>query len=47
MLEPEILVVAVHWGVEYVLLENSILTQSLADFLVENGADLIVGGHPV
>ena len=41
----EILVVAVHWGVEYVLLENS-MQRSLADFLVENGADLIIGGHP-
>lgn len=41
----ELLVVAMHWGIEYVLLENGV-QRSLADFLVENGADLIIGGHP-
>lgn len=41
----EILVVAVHWGVEYVLLENS-MQRDLAEFLVDNGADMIIGGHP-
>ncbi len=41
----EILVVAMHWGVEYVLRENAV-QRSLADFLVEQGADLIIGGHP-
>lgn len=41
----EILVVTVHWGVEYVLLQNR-NQESLADFLIEEGADLIIGGHP-
>ncbi|MDE5874124.1 MAG: CapA family protein [Muribaculaceae bacterium] len=41
----EILVVAMHWGIEYVLLENGV-QRDLADFLVENGVDLIIGGHP-
>lgn len=41
----EILVVAMHWGVEYVLLENA-QQRSLADFLVDKGVDLIIGSHP-
>lgn len=41
----EIIVVCVHWGIEYVLLENA-SQRSLADFLVEQGADIIIGGHP-
>lgn len=41
----EILVVAMHWGIEYVLLENG-AQRSLADFLVDQGVDLIIGGHP-
>lgn len=41
----EILVVAVHWGVEYVLLQNK-NQEELADFLIDQGVDLIIGGHP-
>lgn len=41
----EIIVVAMHWGVEYVLLQNR-NQEELADFLVEQGVDLIIGGHP-
>lgn len=41
----EIVVVAVHWGVEYVLLPNR-NQEELADFLVDQGVDLIIGGHP-
>lgn len=41
----EIIVVAMHWGIEYVLLENNV-QRDLADFLIEEGADLIIGGHP-
>lgn len=41
----EIVTVAVHWGDEYHLIENS-SQRSLADFLVEEGVDLIIGGHP-
>lgn len=41
----EIVVVTVHWGVEYVLLQNRNQEQ-LADFLIDQGVDLIIGGHP-
>ncbi len=41
----EIVVVAVHWGVEYVLLPGA-AQKSLAQFLVDQGVDLIIGGHP-
>lgn len=41
----EIIVVAMHWGIEYVLIENGV-QRDLAQFLVDQGVDLIVGGHP-
>ncbi len=41
----EIVVVAMHWGVEYVLLPGEV-QKSLAKFLVDQGVDLIIGGHP-
>jgi len=41
----EILVVTVHWGVEYVLLQNR-NQEDLAQFIIDNGADLVIGGHP-
>ncbi|MDE6098015.1 MAG: CapA family protein [Muribaculaceae bacterium] len=41
----EAIVVAVHWGDEYRLLPNQ-SQKSLAKFLVEQGADLIIGSHP-
>lgn len=41
----EIVCVAVHWGDEYHLLENS-SQRLLSDFLVGQGVDLIIGGHP-
>lgn len=41
----EVICVAIHWGVEYVLLPNS-QQKALADFLTEEGVDLIIGGHP-
>lgn len=41
----EIIIVAMHWGIEYVLLENNV-QRNLADFLVDNGVDIIIGGHP-
>ncbi len=41
----EIVVVNMHWGIEYVLLENGV-QRSLADFLVAQGVDLIIGCHP-
>lgn len=41
----EIVTVCVHWGDEYKLLPNS-AQRSLSDFLVDSGADLIIGSHP-
>lgn len=41
----EIVCVTVHWGIEYVLNENA-SQRNLAKFLIDNGVDLIIGGHP-
>ena len=39
------LCVALHWGIEYKLLPND-EQQALAQYLVDRGVDLIIGGHP-
>ncbi len=41
----EIVVVTIHWGVEYVLIQNK-NQENIADFLINQGVDLIIGGHP-
>lgn len=41
----EIVCVAIHWGIEYVLLENQ-SQRDMAQFLKDQGVDLIIGGHP-
>lgn len=41
----EIVVVTVHWGVEYVLTQNR-NQENLAKFLLDQGVDLVIGGHP-
>lgn len=41
----ELIVVAIHWGIEYVLLENE-SQRSTADFLLNQGVDMVIGGHP-
>ncbi|MCM1436285.1 MAG: CapA family protein [Prevotella sp.] len=41
----ELIVVTVHWGIEYVLHENE-NQRSLAQFLIDQDVDLIIGGHP-
>lgn len=41
----EILVVAMHWGVEYVLLPGKPV-RDMAQFLVDQGVDVVLGGHP-
>lgn len=41
----EVLVVTMHWGIEYVLKENAI-QRDLASFLIDNGADMVIGSHP-
>ena len=44
-LNPDVICVNMHWGVEY---QNSPNTEQedLANFLFENGVDLILGSHP-
>lgn len=39
------LIVCVHWGDEYHLLENK-TQRDLAQFMLDNGVDVIIGGHP-
>lgn len=41
----ELIVVCMHWGVEYVLNENA-EQRRLAQFLIDQGVDMIIGGHP-
>ncbi|MBE6314401.1 MAG: CapA family protein [Bacteroidales bacterium] len=41
----ELIVVCMHWGVEYVLTENAEQRQ-LAQFLIDQGVDMIIGSHP-
>ncbi|MDE6560436.1 MAG: CapA family protein [Muribaculaceae bacterium] len=41
----EIIVVTMHWGIEYVLKENAI-QRDQAQFLIDNGADMVIGSHP-
>ena len=44
-LKPDIICVFMHWGEEYKLAPNN-TQKELADFLFENGVDLILGSHP-
>ena len=41
----EIVTVCIHWGNEYELLPSK-AQKSMADFLIEHGADMIIGSHP-
>lgn len=41
----ELIAVCVHWGEEYKLLPNA-SQKRLAEFLAEQGVELIIGGHP-
>jgi poly-gamma-glutamate synthesis protein (capsule biosynthesis protein) len=41
----DLIAVMIHWGVEYQNAPNSYQTE-LAEFLVAQGADLVLGGHP-
>lgn len=43
--QPDVICVFMHWGVEYVTKENK-SQDELADYLFENGVDIILGGHP-
>ena len=42
---PDVICVSMHWGTEYKLQPNTEQT-NLADYLFENGADIILGSHP-
>ena len=44
-LKPDVICVSMHWGIEYKIKQNS-EQEALADFLFENGADIILGSHP-
>lgn len=41
----DVLIVMIHWGVEYVAFPNN-MQKSTANNLVNSGADIIVGNHP-
>ena len=42
---PDLICVSMHWGNEYELVPNN-TQKDLADFLFQNGADIIFGSHP-
>lgn len=42
---PDIICVSMHWGIEYQTKQNK-EQETLADFLFENGVDIILGSHP-
>ena len=41
----DVICVSMHWGNEYKVVQNS-TQEDLADFLFENGVDIILGSHP-
>lgn len=41
----ELIVAMPHWGVEYVLTENA-HQRDMAQFMIDEGVDMIIGGHP-
>lgn len=43
--DADFICMVLHWGTEYMLLPEKSQTE-LADFLVEQGVDLIIGSHP-
>lgn len=44
-MEPDLIAVIMHWGIEYKLKQNGYQEQ-LNTWLKEQGADLVLGGHP-
>lgn len=42
---PDLICVSMHWGIEYQTTPNT-EQKKWADFLFENGADIIIGNHP-
>ena len=43
-LDTDLIAVMIHWGIEYQLTENA-YQDEVADYLIKNGADLILGSH--
>ena len=43
--KPHFIIVVMHWGIEYQLQENAD-QRRIAQFLIRNGADLVIGSHP-
>ncbi|MEY8386494.1 CapA family protein [Oscillospiraceae bacterium 38-13] len=43
-LDPDLIAVMIHWGAEYQTVQNA-SQEHVADFLFQNGADIILGGH--
>ena len=43
-LDADLIAVMIHWGIEYQTTQNTYQDQ-VADFLIQNGADLILGSH--
>ena len=44
-LEPDLIAVMMHWGIEYKTKQNA-YQERLAQFLFDHGADIVLGGHP-
>lgn len=44
-LDTDVIAVSVHWGAEYLTSAN-VYQRELADYFFEQGADLVIGGHP-
>lgn len=44
-LDTDLIAVMIHWGLEYHT-SPSYYQEEVADFLISNGADIILGGHP-
>ena len=43
--KPDVICVCMHWGIEYQTTPNK-EQENLAEFLFQNGADVIIGNHP-
>ena len=43
--KPDMICVSMHWGIEYQIKPNK-EQKDLADFLFDNGVDVIIGNHP-
>jgi poly-gamma-glutamate synthesis protein (capsule biosynthesis protein) len=44
-MNPDIIIANMHWGLEYKPVPN-IEQKKLADFLIENGVNVVIGSHP-